>query len=192
MKIKSIIEEKLIVISNVKISVKTRVTPRALQVFKNSKGFEKETYSFFTHRKEGLLYTFYFGGHVNVTGIKHKKDIDRLTTYLFDVVNISKIYKITIDNSTVTGKLKRRLFNKNESFTECIRRISNSSDNIFNKITYQRQSFPGVFLKINSVGTVVFFSSGKFNIVGCKNCHNLIYILNQFLQVMSNNKITAA
>lgn len=169
-----------LITSNIKISVKVRIPRSSLESFKTLRGFTKETYSFFVHRRRRLVYTFYYSGHVNVTGIKKKFDLQKILKFLYSIDGFEKVTQIHVDNVTVTGCVSPLHLTSN--FRQQLYSIAKLG--LFDSIAYKRQSFPGAFLKKKQVGTIVFFSSGKFNIVGCRSRLQVRDLIDRFSRAL--------
>ena len=167
-------------VSNIKISIKTKVSRKNLIHFKNNFVCGKQTFSFFVYRHTNFILTIYYNGHINLTGIRDISRVKQVITFLHKTVRIKRILSLKIDNSTVTGQIKNKFLSKEKPFLYYICAIS--EQDCFDSVTYRRQIFPGAFLKVNKCGTIVIFSSGKFNIVGCKNAKQVILLLNKLLK----------
>ena len=171
-------------ISNIKVSVKLFVHPSYLNLFKNNNKISKENGSFFIYRNKSLVYSIYYKGHVNITGIKTKCDIANALTFLSDIPGVKKLYNFKVDNITCSAKLHQSIYSWNQSFTSYLNQLNHL--NIFNIIQYSPQIFPGAFLKSSNTGTIIFFASGKFNVVGCKNIPSILTLIHKFTFGVSN------
>lgn len=170
-------------ISNLKVSVKVSTCPNKLIEFKNNKANVcKDSGSFFVYRKLQFVFCIYYSGHINVTGIQTVQQIGACINIIATLPGIKQFNKITIDNITSTAKLHSSIYKWNRSFTTYLQDVANH--NIFSKIQYSPQTFPGAFLKTKSEGTIVFFASGKFNVVGCKSAHSLITLIARFTSLI--------
>lgn len=175
-------------ISNIKVSVKVSAKERMLRWFNKSETAKstKDCGSFFVYRKNGFVFCIYYTGHVNLTGIKKIECIEEGITILKSIPGILSIKKITVDNITCTGKLHKSVYKWNRSFADYLNDLTIIEN--FDKVQYSPQTFPGAFLKKHGIGTVVFFATGKFNVVGCKSCDSLMQLVGLFLDSLKQIK----
>jgi len=148
---------------------------------------QKNNGSFFVHRCDKIVYMIYFKGHVNVTGLKNKLQIMDAISYLQSVPGILSVRLISVDNITCSGQLKSSLYSWDRKFALYLKQFHVGSGYIY-KIQYSPQIFPGAFLKSENNGTIVFFATGKFNIVGCKSISAIIKTLKRFILAASKTK----
>ena len=101
--------------------------------------------------------------HINITKIPN---IDSVSLAVQEIENIldSKHFAIQIDNIIASSR-----FNKNLDLIKIVK------TKVFDKIKYNNQKFPGLFIKFNK-GTAIIFHSGKVVIVGCKNIEDIEWI----------------
>ena len=130
-------------------------------------------YNNFIVLRDIFVYTIFRAGknnfnHVNITKIKHFSDVEEAIENLQNLdLNINR-KSLKIDNITGSIDLKKEL--RIEGIIELV----SSNDNFSNiKISYNNEKFPGLFLKLKSVGTIIIFYSGKVVFVGCKTKENL-------------------
>lgn len=170
-------------ISNLKVSIKVQVVPDLLIQFKNEHQQEcKDSGSFFVYRQKSFVYCIYYNGHVNLTGVHCVTHIRSAVHILGQVPGIQAVIGLTVDNITCTAKLHPSIYEWKKSFAEYLQDIARFE--CFTKIQYSPQTFPGAFLKTQAQGTIIFFATGKFNIVGCKTSHDLLLLLTKFTQVV--------
>lgn len=97
--------------------------------------------------------------HVNITKIPTVNDIERAKSHLEELLNIEKtVQPFNIDNITASIDLGLTI-------------LPEKIISIFNKdckITFNKETFPGVFLKFEK-GTAIIFHTGKCIVIGCKN-----------------------
>jgi len=173
-------------ISNIKISVKTELCILRIRQFQNLINC-KENGSFFVFRLEGFVFSVYYSGHFNVTGLRNTSEIKKVkSVILSQIIGVTKIHKITIDNITCTSKLNKTVYTWEESFVNYLQRLE--VQNSFDIIQYSPQTFPGAFLKTLNTGTIIFFATGKFNIVGCSSEKEIKTLLLKFLRSVKNIK----
>ena len=158
----------------------TRANSDELRCFKNSINPKKENGSFFVYRLRGYVFCVYYSGHINVTGIKFIQEIQYIENIINEFYGIKKVIKSTIDNITCTAKISASLYTWNEPFASYLRKIDDIS--IFDIIQYSPQTFPGAFLKTTNSGTIIFFATGKINIVGCKSVKTIKQLLKKFFK----------
>lgn len=175
-------------ISNFKISVKAIVNVPALNTFKaDTVNNCKDKGSFFVFREEPFVFCIYYRGHINITGIRSSENITVSLRKLMAVKGVLKVYSVKVDNITCTSKLSSRAYQWTTSFTSYLTKLDNLQ--IFDSVQYSPQVFPGAFLKRANYGTVVFFATGKFNIVGCKSKDELLLTIEQFISAINNVRI---
>lgn len=167
-------------ISNIKVSIKTKVHKPSLLNFKSQNVQKcKDVGSFFVYRQKGFVFSIYYTGHVNVTGIRCMSKLEDGISILKSIPGIQSIKNIILDNITCTGLLPNSMYSCQNGFTEYLNALS-ALDN-FDIIQYSPQTFPGAFLKKTGLGTIVFFSTGKFNLVGCKSYDILAQLITIFM-----------
>ena len=121
----------------------------------------------------------FFSGHINVTGVKCVQDIEKTLCNISSYFGFrpSDFAPVCIDNitSTVTSaKLKSRI-----NLFVLSKHIKTLDLPIVKKITYKKQSFPGLFIKTR-IGLILWFNSNSITCVGSKSLkevedlHNLI------------------
>lgn len=112
-------------------------------------------------RNKFIYIIFPKSNYVNVTGIKNYTDLPLATEHFCDISSLpySCLSSIIIDNTTYSGSLSTKL-NLRKIY------IKLRGENL--KVRFNPSFFPGLFLKLSSVGRIIVFSSGKFNIIGSK------------------------
>ena len=167
-------------ISNIKISVKTKANPHKLKVLKTNINPKKENGSFFVHRYCGFVFSVYYSGHINVTGLKSFEKIPEVQKIIKSFYGIKKIISTSVDNITCSATINPTIYKWNRPFTSFLRDIE--KEHVFDIIQYSPQTFPGAFLKTKNCGTIVFFATGKFNVVGCKTIKSIKKLLGDFFR----------
>ncbi len=158
-------------IRNIKISIKVKplVLNNAIERLENN-GITLKTYSnFLTFKTHNFTYVLFKKGqrkhsHINVTQIPSLKLIRKSIRVIEKCLGCSVLY-YKIDNIIATSDLK-----------QSVNLIDIVSRRRFDKIKYNNEIFPGLFIKFPS-GTVIIFHSGKIVIVGCKNQKTIKWIL---------------
>ena len=148
-------------ISNIKISAKIELTCLDTASIKLSNNgiaiklfcnyitfFSKFTYIIFKGSKNQI-------SHVNITRLKNDKEIEQSLDHLNKILGC-QILNFKVDNIIATDDFHQHL-----NLKEIAQR------KIFEKVKYNSEQFPGLFIKFNT-GTVILFHSGKIVIVGCK------------------------
>lgn len=156
-------------ITNIKVSLKSqRLCLNSVQKVLAEK---KITFTKFTNflviRHEYTYILFKTGknnnNHINITKIKHLENIDKavenINHMLFEC-GFCEIYR-KVDNITASVNIKKSVdllslvsFFKNE------------------KISYNPEKFPGIFIKF-SIGTVILFHTGRCIIIGTKKTSDI-------------------
>jgi len=165
-------------ISNIKISAKISAYESDIRDwFLNNRHIVKESGSFFVYRLNKFVYCIYFKGHVNITGLKNRGDVESSVKLLTLLPFVKSAFLKSIDNITCSGKLSEENYSWNISFAKYLKKLSETDINI----KFHPQVFPGAFLKFETQeGTIVFFATGKFNIVGCKSFSSILKLLTRF------------
>jgi len=152
----------MVSVKNIKISVKVkklclRETSERL-VEQNITVKTYLNYITFHHKFSFVLFKQSKCGtnHVNVTKIKDYSHVHEAIATL-KVVSGAEILSHRIDNIIATHSCPHSI-NLSDLITQ----------NAFECMKYNPESFPGLFVK-SDVGTVIIFHSGKLVIVGCKN-----------------------
>jgi TATA-box binding protein (TBP) (component of TFIID and TFIIIB) len=129
------------------------------------------TYIIFKSRKGNNL------NHVNITKIPNLEEIDIAKKYLCDLLKIEIIATPVVDNITVSTRLNTKSTPK-----ELI--------NLFTKhckITFNQETFPGVFLKF-LCGTAIVFHTGCCILIGCKKISDITDILTLMFNILNQNE----
>ena len=149
------------------------------QIFFEKLCVKKENTSFYVFRKGTIVFCVYYKGHVNITGIRTLQQIQNCVDFLSVVPGVKTIQSVQVDNITCSAKLHEHIYTWNQSFRKYLQRLATNKN--FLKIRYCPQTFPGAFLKLTKQGTIVFFATGKFNIVGCKSFTDIQDLVYKFL-----------
>lgn len=110
--------------------------------------------------------------HINVTKLNHPSQIYDIYDYLQQIFDLSEIEKLHIDNICLIAKLPKKL--------DC-NKIFKKFHHSYN-INFIIQRFPGLFLYTECF-TLVFFASGKVNILGVKNIQDIQYALCTIIEI---------
>lgn len=127
--------------------------------------------NFLTWRQYGYVYTIFLkNGHVNVSGIKNFKAIKGAMETFNDQFDTNiQFDNITVDNTTASGRLPQEKI--------CLYRLAkdHKQENELT-ISIRPHYFPSAVIRQKQKkeegkrrkGTIVLFSNGKYNILGCK------------------------
>ena len=112
--------------------------------------------------------------HFNVSGIKHYEEVQNFHIFFKIFFPNSIILNLKIDNLTATFNVKQRLN---------LLKLYNLSE----KVKYNPERFPGLFLK-DCGKTCLIFKNGKIIILGCKTkievCETWQNVLKKILNVI--------
>lgn len=165
----------MFLIRNIKISVKVGalILNNALSSLRSNNVISKEFCNFITFKHKSYTFVLFKTGknkqsHINITQIRNLDSINIALNILIGLLSCTVNY-YTIDNIIATSDLKRSITLQNI--------ISNQK---FERIKYNNEVFPGLFIKFNQ-GTVIVFHSGKIVIVGCKSIINIECLMNTVL-----------
>jgi hypothetical protein len=114
--------------------------------------------------------------HVNITKIPNLFEIDNAKKLLQTVIPDVYFFSTTVDNITVSTNINRQYLP-----TKIISLFSDVC-----KITFNQETFPGVFLKFSN-GTAILFHTGKCILIGCKTIENIEKILCMLQTVINND-----
>jgi hypothetical protein len=104
--------------------------------------------------------------HINITKIPDLLKIEEAKDILQTILKNEFYYSTIIDNITVSSKLDKQLTPQ-----EIIDIFKDKC-----RITFNQETFPGVFLKFNT-GTVIIFHTGRCILIGCKNTEDIVALL---------------
>lgn len=156
-------------VANVKVSIKVKSIPLNIVstilkekdiVFRLHNNFivVKSKYTFIIFKPKNLEKT-----HINITKIPN---IDSVNSAISEIENI---LDCTHSNLSVDNIIASCNLNKSLNLIEIV------NNKIFEKIKYNNQKFPGLFVKFN-IGTAIIFHSGKIVIVGCHKITDVEWI----------------
>lgn len=124
----------------------------------------KKYHNFYVYRCDFIFVIFPISAFVNIINLKSFSDIDKAFETFCDIFHFSRIHlqnSFKIDNITASGS-----FNNNIDLHK-IRTLIKSP----NSTSYKPEYFPGCFIKIFSLGSLILFRNGSYSIVGAK-CQN--------------------
>lgn len=126
----------------------------------SAKKIEVKKYPNFISFKQTFTYVLFKSSgkklnHVNATKISSVEKITDCLQELFNLLNRT-IVSYKVDNIISTSKLAKPV-----NLKKVIEK------NIFKRITYNSERFPGMFIRFEK-GTSIVFHSGNIVIVGCK------------------------
>ena len=171
-----------LIVRNIKISLllePTNFIQKNIQIFAFNKNVTKKKHSFFVVRNE-FVYTIFYSGYINITGLKCNEDIKTSIMNILKLLKISSenIYKIKIDNIVASN-----LFNEKIEIRKYILFLREKKY----KIRYNPHRFPGATLKLIK-GSILFFVSGKFILLGFKNITDLHCENKKFISLFEEYK----
>jgi Transcription factor TFIID (or TATA-binding protein, TBP) len=114
--------------------------------------------------------------HINITKIPCMEEIENAKQHLCDLFKIEILRVHVVDNITVSTKLENKCIP-----SEIIQQFKN-----YCKITFNQETFPGVFLKF-SYGTAIVFHTGRCILIGCKSIENIEKTLKVMETVLKEN-----
>lgn len=133
----------------------------------------KTKQSFFVLRHGPVVYSIFYTGHVNCTGIR---DLNKLSHYVSDLERMIGLGAATdpvIDNITSCQALESNESRFNLLHFCCrvaVLRTDYDPDCRITKVRFNRETFPGGILNTNR-GTCLLFASRKCVFVGTKSLH---------------------
>ena len=158
-------------VANVKVSVK--IPAIALDIVYNiakEKNIPTNSQNNFIVLKAKYTFIIFKKGrnstenHINITKIPNISLISKAIKEIEDILNC-KHYNLRVDNIIASSNLHKTL-----DLVEIVRIKK------FEKIKYNNQKFPGLFVTFEK-GTTIIFHSGKIVIVGCKKISDIKCIL---------------
>ena len=150
-----------------------------------SPSISKRTHSFVIIRLYSYVYTYFYSGFVNITGIKGYEYIDDA------ILKLQKFLDIHDDNfCNKKPVIDCMSANWNWSSSKLLNRHNlnkiielSKEDSRIICVKYNRQRFPALFLKTNS-GTVLWFCTPTVSAVGLKSKEDLSIISNIITQIL--------
>lgn len=135
--------------------------------------------SFFVYRAHGYVYIIFFSGHVNVTSIKCLNTVPNAIFCLLHDLNLSILPQPDwiCDNITADGAIKLR---HKVDLSYICKKLREQHQQDFIQVRFNTQKFPGCFLKTN-FGTVLFFNTGKYVLVGLKSQSDILLLEHLFV-----------
>ena len=157
-------------IKNVKISITLKKTGKifdAIRDFSLESTVSKKTASFFVFR-DIFIYTIFYTGHINCTGIKSLSDINKATRFILTQLKLSSnaVENIRTDSILAADRISRYI---------CISDFAKFLRDREYNVQYNPQRFPGLCIR-NIPGCVLTFISGKVIFSGIKSENNLTRI----------------
>jgi TATA-box binding protein (TBP) (component of TFIID and TFIIIB) len=146
-------------------------TVRGKPVFKNH-------HNFLVFRHTYVYIVFFHSGTVNVTGVRRHEEISEAVFLFCQEFRVDRqgVSRVTVDNITATGDLCKEV--NLRLLKRSINAVQQQQENSLLQFTasYNLSHFPACFLR-SEKGTVLLFSSGRFNIVGskCRRDVNKVY-----------------
>lgn len=159
-------------IRNIKVSVKVNalILNNALSYLKSNQILVKEFCNFITFKSNSFTFILFKTGkakqtHINITQIKDLTSINKAIDCLNNLIKCTVI-NYTVDNIIATSDLHKPI---------CLSDVINGKK--FDRVKYNNEVFPGLFIKFNE-GTIILFHSGKIVIVGCKSVKHIECLMN--------------
>ena len=153
-----------------------------------SSSISKRTHSFAVIRLNSYVYTCFYSGFLNITGIKGYDFIEDAILKLSIFLNIdekqSYKYNTPVIDCMSAHWSKNNLLSRH-NLSEIIE-LSKEDSRIIG-VKYNRQRFPALFLKTN-FGTVLWFSTPTISAVGLKTREDLLSIREIITQILCKLK----
>lgn len=159
-------------VANVKVSIKILAIPLDI-VYKiaKEKNIDLKLHNNFLVLKAKFTFIIFkaknsIENHINITKIP---DINSVPFAVLEIENILSCnhFNLCVDNIIASANLHKTI--------DLIRIVKSKN---FEKIKYNNQKFPGLFITFKK-GTTIVFHSGKIVIVGCKTIPDIECILNK-------------
>ena len=137
----------------------------------------KQKPSFCVLKYNSLIFTCFYSGHINVTGIKTLENICQCVESFASKTNIplQSFSAPVVDNISAKYETKKQKINLN------ILKSSLVKDSRIISLKYNRERFPGLFIK-TLMGTVIWFPTNSIISVGSKNTSDLSFLDNLIKQ----------
>lgn len=126
-------------------------------------------HNFYVVRKRFVYIIFYKNSFINITKIRSEQEIKSAILELSELLKITRrdiLGTVVIDNITASGK-----FGKQINLLSFHQKNSLEFGTRFN-IT----CFPGLFIKLPGLGTIILFRTGSYTIIGAKCKTNINHI----------------
>ena len=157
-------------VANVKVSTKINAIPLNIvcEILKEKNISSKIHNNFVVIKAQHTFILFktknLIESHINITKIRNLSCVNLAIKEIEELLNCTH-YNLCIDNIIASTNL-----NKHLNLVDIVRR------KIFEKVKYNNQKFPGLFVKFHK-GTAIIFHSGKIVIVGCQNTKEIQWIV---------------
>jgi TATA-box binding protein (TBP) (component of TFIID and TFIIIB) len=137
-------------------------------------------------RNSFVFVIFFSSGVVNVTGIKSFGYITQALQTFCTTFKIKRrhIQDLVIDNVSANGQYNCPI--DLSLLKQVINQRDNKEDNLISSASFNNSYFPAAFCRTYSVGTILVFGSGRYNIVGAKCQSHVLEIYNEMLAIVSS------
>lgn len=142
---------------------------------KNCEFVKKQYSSFCVLRIGKIVYSCFYSGFVNVTGVLNFELKPMAKKLLLKVLNL-KCKKKKVFKSSVIDNITSRLINPvKQKINLADKKIKFNSDSNIVSVKYDRQRFPNMFLKTH-YGTIIWSPNNLSTVVGSKSFSDLTEI----------------
>lgn len=127
----------------------------------------KRHHNFIVFRNKYVFIIFFDSGAVNITGIKSFGYITEALKTFHSTFGIKRrhVTDLIVDNVSANGDFGHQI---NLSHLKQLINKTEEGDKLITSASFNVNYFPAVFCKTFKIGTILVFSSGKYNIVGAK------------------------
>jgi TATA-box binding protein (TBP) (component of TFIID and TFIIIB) len=146
----------------------------------------KRHHNFIVFRNDFVFIIFFSSGTVNITGIKGFSHITSALQTFCTVFNIKRrhLQDLTVDNVSANGQFSQLL--DLAQLKQVINEREEKGDKLISSVSYNTNYFPAAFCKTFSIGTILVFNSGRFNIVGAKCQSHIREIYTEMLGIVNS------
>jgi TATA-box binding protein (TBP) (component of TFIID and TFIIIB) len=146
----------------------------------------KRHHNFIVFRNDFVFIIFFGSGTVNITGIKSFSHItEALQTFCTTFHTRRRhIQGLTVDNVSANGQFSHLV--DLVQLKQVINQREDKGDKLISSVSFNTNYFPAAFCKTFSIGTILVFNSGRFNIVGAKCQSHVLEIYTEMLSVVNS------
>lgn len=166
-------------VTNIKVSLKSCcLCLSTVQKILKEKNVDFSTYTNFLVIKHKFTYILFKTGknknnHINITKIKNLDNIESAVENLKDLLQECNFYELYRKVDNITASLN---INRTVNLLDLIKKFQRE------KISYNPEKFPGLFIKFNK-GTIIVFHTGRCIIIGTKSLSDIECLVQEIVNI---------
>ena len=175
--------------TNIKFSVQVGHFPQARRILQQH--HKKKLGGNFFVLQRRFIFIIFFGGHINITGVRHFQDIKKAVQELRLILKLNQhtILEYTIDNVCSAGQTPFHLILLQPLcllLHHHLERWCMYREFVLT-VHYQPEKFPSLHIK-TKIGSILLFGTGKFIFVGYKRQADAQYLLDLLQHVLGRRR----